>query len=213
VIEMILTLIGAYLLGSIPSAVWFGKWMRGIDVREHGSKNAGLTNVFRVLGWKPALPVLITDLSKGILAPSLAAAFVPEVSWWSLVCGLVVILGHSFTCFAQFKGGKGVLTALGVFIALDPLAAAVALGVWLVVVFSTRYVSLASILACLGLGITLSVEYVLSEMNPEKLPVLILGWVVALFVIVKHKSNVQRLMNGTENRFGKPKSESAESKS
>jgi glycerol-3-phosphate acyltransferase PlsY len=202
-----LSLLIAYLLGSIPSAVWFGKWLRGVDVREHGSKNAGLTNIFRVLGWKPALPVLFTDLAKGIAAPLIGIALVPEFSFWGLLCGFMVILGHSLTCFAQFKGGKGVLTALGVFIALSPFSALVAFLVWLVVVFSTRYVSLASILACFALGFSLIYQFIEGNASLE---LVVLGWVVALFVTYKHKANVVRLLNGTENRFGKSSSSTPE---
>lgn len=205
--SIILSLVIAYLLGSIPSAVWFSKLFAQIDIREHGSKNAGLTNTFRVLGWKPALPVVFLDLGKGIAAPYIAYKLsygTASSEWLPMAAGIVAILGHSFTCMAGFRGGKGVLTALGVFLFLAWFQALIAFVVWLAVTFTTRYVSLGSILACLALGLMVTLRY-LSESNFSNLLILCSGWLVASFVIFKHRSNVTRLLKGTENRFGKSK--------
>lgn len=205
--SIILSVIIAYLLGSIPSAVWFSRLFAGIDIREHGSKNAGLTNTFRVLGWKPALPVVFFDLGKGIAAPYIAYTLsqgTPTADWLPMVAGIVAIIGHSFTCMAGFRGGKGVLTALGVFLFLAWVEALIAFGVWILVTFTTRYVSLGSILACFALGLLVTYRYYV-EATLSNILILITGWLVASFVIFKHRSNVSRLLNGTENRFGKSK--------
>ena len=202
-IDIVLSIVIAYLFGSIPTAVWVSKWGHGMDIRDHGSKNAGMTNVFRVLGFKSTIPVIIVDLSKGFFAPYVATQLVPEAhSWLPLVAGIAAIVGHSFTCMAGFRGGKGVLTALGVFLFLALPEAIIAFVVWAAFVKVTRYVSLASIAACLALGISLTVHHLVWPTVSTQ-SVLIAGWIVAVFVIVKHKSNIVRLMNGTENRFGK----------
>lgn len=131
------------MLGSIPSAIWIAKIAKGkdFDIREYGSKNAGLTNTFRVLGWKPALPVVFMDLLKGFFGPFIAALMCKAQveaggadwsSWVPLVAGLLVILGHSFTCFAGFRGGKGVLAALGVFLAISPITVLIGFATWII---------------------------------------------------------------------------------
>ena len=194
----IISFVMAYLLGAIPAAVLVSKKFKGIDIREHGSKNAGLTNVFRVLGVKYAIPVALIDFGKGYVACLIAAKMVPQLSWAPLLAGALAVLGHSFTCFASFRGGKGVLTALGVFVFLAPVEAGIAFAVWLGILYWTGYVSLASMCGCIALGISLTT----SLMNGQKsIAVVILGWVLTVFVIVKHKANIQRLLNGSENRF------------
>lgn len=205
----------AYLLGSIPSAIWIAKLAKGraFDIRDYGSKNAGLTNTFRVLGWKPALPVVFMDLIKGFLGPwiamqmceaQMAAGGADYSHWVPLVAGILVILGHSFTCFAGFRGGKGVLAALGVFLALCPITALSCLGVWVVLTFATKYVSVGSIGACVALAVISTLGYFDLPFPPENINegLWITCLLVAVFVIVKHKSNIKRLMNGTENGFG-----------
>jgi glycerol-3-phosphate acyltransferase PlsY len=210
----------AYILGSIPSAVWFAKIYKGIDIREHGSKNAGLTNVFRVLGWKPAIPVILVDLSKGFFAVFIAKLLnsaensVQLYEWIPITAGLFAIFGHSFTCMAGFKGGKGVLTTLGVFLALQPVLALTCFAFWGILLAATKYVSVASIGACALLGLLATLSFASTLFNrfglgfmPDAvyldLDVIILSWLVSFFVIVKHKANMVRLWNGTENGFGK----------
>jgi len=194
----------AYLLGSIPTAVWVARIYKNIDIREFGSKNAGLTNVFRVLGWKPALPVIAVDLAKGFFAPFIAMQLDPSeiYPWLPIAAGLLVVLGHSFTCLAKFKGGKGVLTTLGVFLALQPTIALTCFAFWGLLLVATKYVSVASIGACVMLSVlsALCFAYNCDGMN---IYVLVLSQLVAIFVIVKHKANMIRLYHGTENGFGK----------
>jgi len=194
----------AYILGSIPSAVWVAKIYKGIDIREHGSKNAGLTNVFRVLGWKPAIPVILVDLSKGFFAVYIAL-LLNHYEWLPITAGLLAIFGHSFTCMAGFRGGKGVLTALGVFLRLQPVLALTCFAFWGLLFAATKYVSVASIGACALLGVLATFGYFSEILPVYKLDiyVLVLSWLVSVFVIVKHKANMVRLWNGTENGFGK----------
>ena len=185
------------------------KAWKKIDIREHGSKNAGLTNVFRVLGWKPALPVVFVDLGKGFLAPFLTAWVDAGVHpWLPFAAGLLAILGHSFTCFAGFRGGKGVLTAMGVFLALHPVLAITCFSFWVLLTVTTKYVSVGSIGACSLLGILATVGFIFPNSSfPGSVDtgVFILSWLVSIFVIVKHRANMVRLWNGTENGFGSKK--------
>lgn len=168
------------------------------------------------MGLKPAIPVVIVDLLKGFFAPTIAiwlneaskTAGGADYFWLPLVCGLLAILGHSFTCFAGFRGGKGVLTAFGVFLALAPVTALLAFAVWIILTFASKYVSVGSIGACVALAGLASFGYLAPESYPHdhiNEGILIIAWAVALFVIIKHKSNIKRLLNGTENGFGKKK--------
>lgn len=188
----------AYILGSIPTAVWVSKIYRKIDIREHGSRNAGLTNVIRVLGWKPAIPVIIMDLLKGFSSVFIARQL-GGYDWLPIAAGLLAIIGHSFTCFAGFRGGKGVLTALGVFLALQPALALISFAFWGILFWATKYVSVASIGGMAMLSILSIVFY---NLDLTDIYVLILSQLVAIFVIVKHRANMVRLWNGTENGFG-----------
>lgn len=195
-------LIPAYLLGSIPSAVWFGKWFNGIDVREHGSGNAGATNTIRVLGYKAGIPVLLFDVFKGFLAVKLVGwLHLPGISGTSLVyveigAAIAAVTGHVFPLFAGFRGGKGVGTLAGVGIALYPLALLMVLGIFIVVLAIFRYVSLASVTA--ALLFPLVVIYVTGETRP---PMVLLALAVALFIPVTHRKNIRRLFKGEENKF------------
>ena len=189
--------IASYLLGSIPSSYLAGRWTRGIDLREHGSGNLGATNTFRVLGPRIAAPVMVFDMAKGFIPVAVFAQWDGSDVWaWSLVYGGAAILGHVFSLYMRFKGGKGVATGAGVFLALSPVAVGVALLAWLVVLRVGRMVSLASIAAAIVLVIIL----ILTENRPE---VLTLGIVVATFVVYAHRSNVRRILAGEEYRFGR----------
>jgi acyl phosphate:glycerol-3-phosphate acyltransferase len=186
----------SYLLGSVPTSYLAGRISRGIDLRVHGSGNLGTTNTFRVLGARVAAPVLVVDVLKG-WAP---AWYFPMLDaspwWWALVYGGAAILGHVFPLYLRFRGGKGVATAAGVFLALAPSAAVVALVVWLVVLGIFRIVSLASLSAALSLvTVLLAVE--------TRPAVLWLGIGVATFVTVAHRSNIVRLLRGEEHRFSR----------
>lgn len=193
----------SYLLGSVPSSYIAGRLVRGIDLREHGSGNLGATNTFRVLGPRVAAPVMIADMAKGFIPAALFVHWDGSEAWaWALAYGAAAILGHVFSIYMRFRGGKGVATATGVFLALSPVAVGVALVAWLLVLGVGRMVSLASIVAAAILVAAL----LLTESRSE---VRTLGIVVASFVIYAHRSNVRRILRGEEHRFGTPKGNSA----
>ena len=192
-----LWLLASYFLGAIPTSHLVSRTLAKIDLREHGSGNLGATNLYRVLGWKYAIPVALFDIAKGAIPVLLFAPQVSDSQLFALACGVAAILGHVFSVFVGFKGGKGVATAAGVMLALTPIALAVAATVWAVVVLLTGYVSLGSIAAAAVLPVAV---YLLETPSPELL------WIdaaVAAGVIVLHRRNIQRLLKGTENRFGK----------
>ncbi|MFQ5629227.1 MAG: glycerol-3-phosphate 1-O-acyltransferase PlsY [bacterium] len=196
-----------YLLGSFPTAIIMGKALQGIDIREHGSGNAGGTNVFRVLGWKPGVAVIVIDMLKGLAATVFAAKIaltdLPfEPIYLQLIAGCSAIIGHIWTVFAGFQGGKGVGTAAGMIFGLFPIAASICLAIFLIIAFSTRYVSLASITAAVALPIILFSLSRLFAMAPPP-PLFVLSILLAVLIVYTHRSNIKRLINGTENRFGK----------
>jgi glycerol-3-phosphate acyltransferase PlsY len=185
----------SYLLGAVPSSYLAGR-ARGIDLREHGSGNLGATNTFRVLGARVAAPVMVFDVLKGFLPVALFPRWDGRTALaWTLAYGAAAILGHVFPVYMGFRGGKGVATATGVFLALAPVAVLPAVAVWLLVLAVSRMVSLASIAG----AVTLVVALALTESRPA---VLVLGAAVALFVVYSHRSNVRRILRGEEYRFG-----------
>lgn len=200
---MIFSTIFAYLAGSIPTAVWYGKIFHGIDVRQHGSGNAGATNSLRTLGKKAGIIVLIVDFLKGFLAVKAASLFSTETdSILPLIMGLAVIAGHIFPIFAQFRGGKGVATAMGVLVATFPWAALGCMVVFMIIVFATKYVSLGSILGALAFPIQLTFN--LWNDNADKYAIGF-AWLIFIILAVMHRQNIQRLLKGTESKFGAKK--------
>lgn len=189
-----------YLLGSIPSATWIARIFHGVDITKVGSFNPGMTNVYRTLGWKPALPVALIDAGKGFAAAWLAAVQTGSLHW-ALAAGLMAVIGHSFTCFAGFKGGKGVLTGFGVFLYFAPLSALAGLAVWTGVVAKTRYVSLGSILAAIVMPTGIFLEAHFRE-DRALYSVLAVATLVCAFVLYRHRANMMRLAQGTENKIG-----------
>ena len=206
-LPILIIVLVAYLLGSIPSSVWIGKIFYGIDVREHGSGNAGTTNTIRILGYKAGIPVFIIDALKGWLAVFLTKiifGYFPSMEmpeYMPIVSAVAVVLGHIFPVFAGFRGGKGVATLLGVGFGLIPIPALIALAIFMVVLFSFGYVSLASIIATITLPV---VTYFF--VMPDNIFLLLLTIAVAVFVPITHRQNIKRLINGTENKFLKKKS-------
>ncbi len=196
-----LSLVAAYFLGSLPSAAWIAKLCYGVDITQVGSRNPGMTNVLRTLGWKPAVPVILIDAGKGYFSAWLALILTGSLAW-ALAAGLLAVLGHSFTVFASFKGGKGVLTGFGVFLYFTPISALAGLAAWIAVVAKTRYVSLGSITAAVVMPTGIFVE---SRLRGDQtlLPILAVATVVCGFVLFRHRANISRLMNGTENKFGR----------
>ena len=198
----VIALVLAYLAGSIPSAVWAGKLFHGIDVREHGSGNAGATNTMRVLGWKTGIPVLIFDLFKGWLAAMLPEFLqaAPEGSETLMIlqiaCGLAAIIGHVFPLFAGFRGGKGVATTFGVLLALHPLLTLTCAGIFLLVLLASGYVSLGSMTAVAMFPILLGTLF-----RTPSVWLIVFSTIVAVAVIITHKKNIKRLLRGEEKRF------------
>ncbi len=196
--EAILWLAASYLLGAFPTSFIVTRTFAKIDLRQHGSGNLGATNLYRVLGWKYAVPVALVDIAKGVVP---VLVFAPQVSGsqlYALGCGVAAIVGHVFSVFVRFKGGKGVATAAGVMLALTPVALAGAAAVWGLVLLLTGYVSLGSIAAAVVLPF--AVYLVEHPRSPELLWVAAL---IALGVVVLHRRNIQRLLKGTEGRFGR----------
>jgi len=201
---MILFLVCSYLIGAIPFGLIAGKVLKGVDVRDYGSGNIGATNVIRVCGKPIGYLVFTLDVLKGFIPTFLAGhllfkGFDNEVTgWFTVVCGVLAVLGHTFSCFLKFKGGKGVCTALGVVIGLDWRAALIGYGVFLLVLAITRYVSLGSILGALSVFLM----FVFVKYFNSPLAYKVVGGILFLGIIFTHKSNIQRLLNGTESKFG-----------
>ena len=183
----------SYVLGSIPTGLWLGRAFRGVDIREHGSKNIGATNTMRVLGKGLGAVALNGDMAKGVV-PVLIFARATEWPHAPLACGLAAILGHTLSIFLSFRGGKGVATSAGVFLALAPLAAFAAAVVFGIVVGTTRMVSAGSILAAATLT---AAVWVL----PHDFPLRIIATLVAALVIVRHRTNIRRIKDGLESRI------------
>lgn len=208
--ETILVVVVAYLLGSIPAGAIAGR-LKGVDLRREGSGNLGATNALRVLGPRVGVPVLAVDVAKGALAV-LAAARVPGAdailgpSGVRLAAGLAAIAGHVWPVFAGFRGGKGVATACGVFLAMAPLATAAAVAAWLALVGATRYVSVGSMGAVILLPFAVAAEATLKG-GGRPTAVIVTAGLVAAAVVALHRANIRRLVAGTENRFAFRKQE------
>lgn len=190
----IILVVVAYLLGSIPSAVWIGKRFYGVDVREHGSKNAGATNTLRVLGKKAALPVFIIDFLKGFAAVELSL-FVPEEYRFimQILLAVAAVMGHIFPLYAGFRGGKGVATIAGAVLAITPLALLLSLVTFFIVLFLSKYVSLGSIIAAVAYPVYVALLY-------GGKGHIIFGIVISVALIITHRKNIKRLIQGTESK-------------
>lgn len=192
--KYILVLVISYLLGSIPFGLLAGKLWAKVDVREHGSGNIGMTNVLRTAGVFCAIITLIGDAGKGVVAVLMARHFISDPTF-ALIAGILAVIGHNWPIYLRFKGGKGVATVAGVLVAFHPMVAAVLLVIWLLVLLISRYISLASIVVAFCLPIVLFI------FRAGWLEVL-LATIVAAFTIYRHRSNIERLRQGTEFRFG-----------
>lgn len=204
----------SYLVGSIPSSIWTGKIAKGVDIREHGSGNAGATNTFRLLGWKPGVVVLLIDFFKGFassywisqLAYYIGSGPVALFSFWDIdpflriLCGVIAVVGHMFPILANFDGGKGMATAAGMLCGIEPVSVGITAVVFALVMFGSRYVSLASLVAAFIYPLVLVVLRFVFEW-PVANSVLVFGALVGLGIIVKHKGNIKRLIEGNENRI------------
>jgi acyl phosphate:glycerol-3-phosphate acyltransferase len=228
-LTLLLILFVSYLIGSIPSSIIAGKLLKGVDIRQFGSGNAGGTNAFRVLGWKAGLAVTLFDILKGTVAAVYVVGFfkahpvgafpdMNEVAL-SLVAGMAAVIGHVFTVFAGFKGGKGVSTAAGMLIGIAPVSMLMVIGVFLLAVWLSRYVSLGSILAALAFPLIIAIRKYIFELgggldyhikafgarwfvhDSLDYHLLIFGLIVAAAIIYTHRANIKRLLSGTENRL------------
>jgi len=211
-ITLSLILLISYFLGSIPGALWSSKALHGVDIRNYGSHNAGATNAFRVVGWQAGVLATIVDMGKGALSAGVVATYIridplPSLSifgWKTgvlvgLLAGLAAIVGHMYPIFARFEGGKGVNTAAGILLALTPLTTLYTMAVFLAVLLSSRYVSLASITSALAFPIIVAVrKYALGVELDGSL--LVIGLLIGTAIVVAHRSNIGRLLRGNENR-------------
>lgn len=187
-----LLILGAYLCGSLPTGVWLGRWA-GVDVRRAGSGNIGATNVARTVGFRPALFTLAGDIAKGLVPTALARALWAEPRLMAMVA-LAAFIGHIFSVFLRFSGGKGVATGFGACLALAPTAAAVAAGVFALVAFATRYVSLASVTAAAALPIATAILGAAPPVSGA-------AGIIAAAIIIRHRNNLARLRAGVEPKF------------
>ncbi len=193
----------AYLLGSIPTAVWYGKRYFGVDVRKHGSGNAGATNTFRVLGKRAGSVVLLFDVLKGAVAAILPIilfrmGFIPldQLTGYKLVFGIAAVVGHIFPVYLNFKGGKGVATLLGMMLAIQPMVALICISVFLIALLISKYVSLSSMIAALAFPILL----LLPPFKPGGPVLIIFGFLMFVMLVYTHRKNVKRILSGDESR-------------
>jgi acyl phosphate:glycerol-3-phosphate acyltransferase len=194
-VTIALWVVASYLLGATPTAYLAGRLARGIDLREHGSRNLGATNVYRVLGWRWAIPVALVDVAKGAVPVALFGRWAGGSAWVPVGLGVAAVLGHMFSPYMGFKGGKGVATALGMFVALAPLAVLIAVPVWGATLWLTGFVSLSSLIAAGTFPVWVRLT------RPEAMESFWASVGLALLIFVSHRSNVSRLLAGTENRF------------
>jgi acyl phosphate:glycerol-3-phosphate acyltransferase len=202
--QPVLILIIAYLLGSIPFGYILVRSLAGADVRETGSGGTGATNVSRRAGKLAGIVTLLLDALKGALAAILARAFLTEnfgISWWVAASVVAVILGHCFPVWLGFRGGKGVATGVGAFLALAPLAVACAALVFILIVVVTRYVSLGSIAAAATLPLSIWILSLYNRPTESFAPLLTAALTGAAIIIFMHRANIGRLLSGTENKF------------
>lgn len=209
IFNLVLAFIMAYLLGSFATALWTGKIFHGIDIRDHGSGNAGATNAIRVFGWKTGIPVLLIDIGKGWLAAmlpvflKLAGQDDPALINLQILTGITAITGHIFPVFAGFRGGKGVASVFGVLLALHPLLTVSCAGIFLFALFATGYVSVSSMSAGVAFPVLL-----LTVFNTPSVFFKIFSVFVAIALIITHRKNINRLLKGEESKFIKRKNNS-----
>lgn len=204
-ITLIICCLVSYFVGALPFGLWIGLYFKGVDIRTLGSQNIGATNVLRIFGPKLGISAMVLDTFKGMVGIILARHLLPMQNngetatfWMLMLVGILAVIGHTYSIFLLFKGGKGVSTTLGVLFALSWPVALVTFLVWLLIVAITRYVSLASIIG--SLVIPVASYFLLTP--PERWWMLALGIITALLVIVRHRSNIKRLLDGNEAKIG-----------
>lgn len=212
-VSLFTVLIISYVLGSIPSSLWVGQIFHKMDIRNFGSGNLGTTNAFRNLGWKSGISVLILDFMKGFIPSFWIAMYAFEIgngpiappgweadAFLKITCGLLAVIGHMFPIFANFKGGKGAATACGMLFGIEPISIGISSGIFIIIVLTTRFASLASITASFIYPISLLVmRYGFGYFVDGS--IIIFAILIAAGIIYKHKSNIRRLLEGNENRL------------
>ncbi len=213
-LNMIIVVLLSYVVGSIPTSIILSKWRHGFDIRSKGSGNAGGTNVFRVLGWKSGLFVIVIDALKGVAATTLIARLFwdPTLPFYNrtpfddftiiqMICGGAAIIGHVWTVFAGFKGGKGIATGAGLLIGIAPTEFIVSVIVFVVFFLAFRYVSLGSIMGAAAFPLSLIIRYnILSDEIHSYKTLVVFSVAIALFLIYAHRANIKRLIEGTERK-------------
>ena len=214
-INMVIVVLLSYIVGSIPTSIMLSKWKHGFDIRTKGSGNAGGTNVFRVLGWKSGLFVILIDVAKGVIATTVVARLFwdPTLPFYNhtpfddftiiqMICGGAAIIGHVWTVFAGFRGGKGIATALGMLAGIAPTEFAVSLIVFVAFFFAFRYVSLGSVMGALAFPLSIIIRHniLFDEVHSYKTLVFFSSG-VALFLVYSHRANIKRLLDGTERKI------------
>jgi acyl phosphate:glycerol-3-phosphate acyltransferase len=226
-INMVIVMLLSYVVGSIPTSVMLSKWRHGFDIRSKGSGNAGGTNVFRVLGWKSGVFIIVMDALKGVLATTVVARLFwdPTLPFYNhtpfddftiiqMICGGAAVIGHVLTVFAGFKGGKGIATGAGMLLGIAPTEFAVTIAVFFIFFFAFRYVSLGSIMAAAAFPLSLIIRYnILSDEIHSYKTLVFFSTGIALFLIYSHRANIKRLVEGTERKATsfRSKTESAKS--
>jgi acyl phosphate:glycerol-3-phosphate acyltransferase len=214
-INMAIVVLLSYMVGSMPTAIMLSKWRHGFDIRTKGSGNAGGTNVFRVLGWKSGVFVMAIDMLKGLFATSVVSRLFwdPTLPFYNhtpfddftiiqMICGGAAIIGHVWTIFAGFKGGKGIATAAGMLLGLTPTEFIVSIAVFFIFLLAFRYVSLGSIMAAVAFPLTLIIRYNLLSDEIHSYKTLVFFSIgIALFLIYSHRANIKRLLAGTEKKI------------
>jgi glycerol-3-phosphate acyltransferase PlsY len=217
---MVIVVLLSYIVGSIPTSVMLSKWGHGFDIRSKGSGNAGGTNVFRVLGWKSGMFVIIVDALKGVIATTVVARLFwdPTLPFYNhtpfddftiiqMICGGAAVIGHVWTVFAGFKGGKGIATGSGMLLGIAPTEFAVSIAVFLIFLYAFKYVSLGSIMAAASFPLSLIIRYnILSDEIHSYKTLVFFSTGIALFLIYSHRANIKRLIEGTERKITSSKS-------
>jgi glycerol-3-phosphate acyltransferase PlsY len=218
--NMVIVVLLSYIVGSIPTSVMLSKWGHGFDIRSKGSGNAGGTNVFRVLGWKSGMFVIIVDALKGVIATTVVARLFwdPTLPFYNhtpfddftiiqMICGGAAVIGHVWTVFAGFKGGKGIATGSGMLIGIAPTEFAISIAVFLIFLYAFKYVSLGSIMAAASFPLSLIIRYnILSDEIHGYKTLVFFSTGIALFLIYSHRANIKRLIEGTERKITSSKS-------
>lgn len=214
-INMVIVVLLSYIVGSIPTSIILSKWRHGFDIRSKGSGNAGGTNVFRVLGWKSGVFVIVVDALKGVVATTVVARLFwdPALPFYNhtpfddftiiqMICGGAAMIGHVWTMFAGFKGGKGIATGAGMLVGIAPTEFAVSIAVFFIIFFAFRYVSLGSIMAAAAFPLSLIIRYnILSDEIHSYKTLVFFSTGIALFLIYSHRANIKRLIDGTERKI------------